>query len=346
MASTLVTRLHLLKEVGVSRNIIIFYQNELLNLGFKEIGGQDIRNVRADVCDIIQPAIFNKFIDVLEKVITQIQKLKNIPPVEQAIQEAHKSTPDAFRYKQLPKRLIATEQRIITKDSEIISVDSFDDVIALVGEEPLEVDDRWIQSELGIEACAFYMSFHYSPNWGIYVKKDCLRHLSAWLKDSINGTWRDCVEFVWYTLLYHEKYHYKIDLFSLMIESSKKYPLYIHYFNDVYSKTFLSSDNLEEALANAFAVRSIRFVPTKKDYDAKKEWLQDEWFDNTPGGYRDYVNYLSTSDFRYGENRIMAQIIDGKINTNNDYSHLADFIIGSGHKFWRDVNNRVFLVSK
>jgi hypothetical protein len=264
-------------------------------------------------------------------------------PIDIAIDEARELIPEAFRENNIPEFLIEHERNVIT-EKETKPVRTINDVISSVGDYGYrDMDNDGVIKGWMPENCAFYRSFHFYQNdWGIYVNKRCLKRLAYNLMINIKGTWEECVEYIWFMLLYHEKYHYKIDMLSLIAESCMEKAIYIPYFNYVYLPTFLSSDNYEEGLANAFAFTSLSKAPIKGNYTAKKDWLT-KLFDLSPPGYNQYQNYMGFT-FRETQKELVSQLLSARIHNFISRSPLQDFIINSSHKFWNlEGDNKVFL---
>ncbi len=262
--------------------------------------------------------------------------------IDTAINEAMDLVPEAFSDDLSETNYIA-ERRVIG-EREAIAVSNVNDVFKIIEEHKSDEKYGIIEIEGWYpEKCAYYRSFHFRPkNWGVFINLKCLISLSRDLMKTSNADFYECLKFVWKKLLYHEKYHYKVDLFSMMAESCLKMPIYIHYKHQVYDPTFLSNDNIEEGLANAFAFKSVRHVPSKKNYLVMKKWLTG-LLDHSPPGYNQYQKYLG-NNFRVAESQLVSQVLSASLSKTSCNNPLQDFMINSSHKFWNlEKDNKVYL---
>ncbi len=121
-----------------------------------------------------------------------------------------------------------------------------------------DVDD--VITKVGWDAIAWYLSFRYGSNWGIYVTQEGVRHLSNTLKKFMEGRnitleYSD-IKFISYRMLYfHELFHFKLDYFALQLEQSEQKPLKLSYSKWA-RKQKHDHSVVEEVAANLFACKA------------------------------------------------------------------------------------------
>ena len=143
-------------------------------------------------------------------------------------------------------------------------------------------------ADKGIEYLAFYKSFRFAQlrpaknHWGIFIIK---QRFSSVVKDIQLYTgypYFICAQLLFEFILTHERYHYKIDAYSLQLESTGGAHLYRPYRSLVEK---LSIDYwYEEAVANSYALARLRQIKKYMTSEAIYEYL---WHlvDSCPGAY-------------------------------------------------------------
>jgi predicted RNA binding protein YcfA (HicA-like mRNA interferase family) len=178
------------------------------------------------------------------------------------------------------------------------------------------------------DVAAWYQPIHYyGHDWGIYIKEKYLIQqaikIAAFLppaaklgyaltgRSLINDLIR--ASFACYFL--HEHYHHKAESLGLRLHVSHKTSHYLPYQKDVYRKSYMTDDCLEEALANANAYQRLRDKPYfnglgKDLVIATQAYLKAD-FPFCPPGYRKATDYLKVEDFREAQYKLCAQMLDG-----------------------------------
>jgi plasmid maintenance system killer protein len=178
-----------------------------------------------------------------------------------------------------------------------------------------EINSERIAREIsreGVEALAWYRSFHWRPceRWGIYILDKGLYFVAervfgafhrfrGWPYDTL-----DLLQKSFRLLFLHEFFHYITDIAAstLEIASGLRRAYYIEYVKNVYMRPGKSDEPLEEALANAFAFN--RFY-RKPDQPFKS--LIRQFMKNQPGGYSAFDQYIF--DFARGRRELGTCIL-------------------------------------
>jgi hypothetical protein len=78
----------------------------------------------------------------------------------------------------------------------------------------------------GLEAIAWYKSFHYSNYWGIYISYSGLLRFAKKFNKFINDE-EISIDLAWNALMSHEAIHYAVDVACAKIEAITQQPIYI-----------------------------------------------------------------------------------------------------------------------
>ena len=173
--------------------------------------------------------------------------------------------------------------------------------------------------------CAWYCPIHFfGHGWGIYIREGCILSHAIDIASFVH--WQpiraprskiaqQLLRSSFYLFFLHEQFHHKVESlgFRLLIASGSD--RYRPYKGNVYRKTFLTSDCLEESLANAESYRRLgepRYVQRVdvairkglKDYLKASIPLQ-------PPGYAEGVKYLAETAYRNGLYCLQSLILDG-----------------------------------
>ena len=167
------------------------------------------------------------------------------------------------------------------------------------------------------DSCAWYRPIHYfGSDWGILIKQSCAerkalriarflaRSLSPYLTSRWDlwaiGKWLIKISFLKYFL--HEHFHHKVESLGFRFHVIFGASLYLPYKDAVYRKHFLTSDCLEESLANADAYRRLGNKPYvshigKAWLPRVRDYLEFIDFPSCPPGYKEALHYLKDDDF-------------------------------------------------
>lgn len=193
-----------------------------------------------------------------------------------------------------------------------------------------EIDVEKIEkrvAEEGIEAIAWYRSYHWYPTerWGIYILDEGIYYIAdrIFRKSGLmleNGRPLDTLDFLqlgFKLLLFHEFFHYITDVAASTLEVANRptHSYYVHYVKNVYTHPRGRDEPLEEALANAFAYRRIRRLLSKNHYNNCSKTLSvlGKFFCKQPQGYSAFCEFRKGSKFALGERKLGICIREGTI---------------------------------
>lgn len=157
--------------------------------------------------------------------------------------------------------------------------------------------------EKGIEALAWYVSFHNSEDeWGIYIPMTSVHYLVSRLfeKEKISETRKFNLAFE--LLLNHERFHFMADYAQtqteLLLGVACRYLLKNQFVKGRYLE-------IEEALANAFMLNQLKNSVTKKQLGKIINFVL-----NQPRGYRDALPYSEDSEyFNHGLSEVVKAYV-------------------------------------
>ena len=151
--------------------------------------------------------------------------------------------------------------------------------------------------QTGVDALAWYRSFHWEPvnRWGIYIRDAAVYSLAASVFRELNlprlhgrvPTTLDRLRQAFRLLYLHEFFHYVTDVAASTLELGRQPPYVRHYapyVTGVYMRPRDASEPLEEALANAFAYE---WLPGTRFRAELKRFMRAQ-----PGGYSAFQRYL------------------------------------------------------
>jgi predicted RNA binding protein YcfA (HicA-like mRNA interferase family) len=149
------------------------------------------------------------------------------------------------------------------------------------------------------DCLAFYLPFHfYFPGlWGVYLVYEGVLWLASYIynasQGSVNG--KQAIQIARRFLYYHEAFHHRTECLSMRMEITHRVPAYTRGFVPLYQRTFGSDKCIEEALANAHALR-------KSTWGIRKTHMPvihalETLIRNSPPGYRLGVNYYHKTRF-------------------------------------------------
>lgn len=153
--------------------------------------------------------------------------------------------------------------------------------------------------ERGIEALAWYVSFHQSSRWGIYFRTRGISYLSNLFRTKSNtNDVNERIKIAFDLLFYHEFFHFLTDIVSAHMEMVYKIALYNAYLKFLRSSAHQSLF-IEEPLANAYVLRR-----TPKRYHSRIK----NFFEIQPSPYTLFSDFASDIDFIKGKRKLGAVI--------------------------------------
>lgn len=156
------------------------------------------------------------------------------------------------------------------------------------------------------DACAYYLSFRFGNQWGIYIGRECWLQIATYLH--ANGIPApEAVDEAFLMLYRHEYFHFEVDKAVVILEravgkSTGK-------FEDHWI-TYHRANNpslLEEALANAHALKHAGKV--NPDYTRQTEQLVEAWMRRQPPGYRDFAQVSQYGQTGPARSQLLSEIM-------------------------------------
>jgi len=170
-------------------------------------------------------------------------------------------------------------------------------------------------AEEGIEALAWYRSFHWEPleRWGIYIWDKGIYYIAFQVLRGVTRVSRfgrsfntlDLLQQSFKLLFLHEFFHFITDLAATILEmgNPQPKPCYIPYVKNVYMRPRDSNEPIEEALANAYALNKVIGLGIRSQLCI--------FMKNQPNGYSAFDQYMRKDDFTYGRRLLGTCIRDG-----------------------------------
>ena len=141
------------------------------------------------------------------------------------------------------------------------------------------------------DCLAFYLPYHYyHPTWwGIYLLVEGVQWLACEIIKRSGGkvSQKEAVPAARMFLYYHEAYHHKTECFATRLELAHRKPFYKTGFECYFQKTWGTDDCLEEALANANALKGNKKMSSRDIESALMDYVKD-----SPPGYSQGVKVL------------------------------------------------------
>ena len=198
------------------------------------------------------------------------------------------------------------------------------------------------------ENIAWYRSFHDQPqeDWGIYIRWHGVFQVAresyylAAMKEFRAGNlslsdeekkqlWKQCLNLAYFEILYHEWYHFFVDLAAASLEqvfyvqNKTVRKLYVDYSEKVYAvgmRNSFEEEPHEEAMANAYAARMMQehlrsYLPALTSGSSHKRLINrmeaemHRAMRGQPCGYRMYWKYLEMPDFAYGNQQVVHLLL-------------------------------------
>lgn len=183
--------------------------------------------------------------------------------------------------------------------------------------------------------CAWYCPIHFfGHGWGIYIRERCILSVAIDIATFVHWpsvrapTWaaaRHLLRSAFYAFFLHEQFHHKVESLGFRLLISTGTDRYRPYHRNVYRRTYLTSDCLEESLANSESYRRLgetRYVQRMDPaiLDGLRNYLKAS-IPLQPPGYREGVKYISEPSYRDGLYRLQSQVLDGVIPSTTRASH-------------------------
>jgi len=175
--------------------------------------------------------------------------------------------------------------------------------------------------------CAWYQPIHFfGHGWGIFVREDCVinqaKIIASFIpKSEIYGLSshqfsKMMLKASFACFFLHEHFHHKTESFGIRMHVASGIPKYLDYKKNVYRKTLLTDDCLEEAMANADIFQRIVDDPYSQSFKKLMPYIKDylsHSFQFDPPGYRKASEYLSKANFDLGLQNLQGQINEASL---------------------------------
>jgi hypothetical protein len=144
------------------------------------------------------------------------------------------------------------------------------------------------------DACAYYLSFRFGTQWGIYIGVECWFNVAKFLhRNGVSAS--AAVDEAFEMLFRHESFHYEVDKQVLLLEraAGQSTGRFVDHW-----LPHLRTNNpsyLEEALANAHAFKYVGKAAKRATSDDPKrlKLLLAAWMKRQPPGYRDFHKFAT-----------------------------------------------------
>lgn len=185
--------------------------------------------------------------------------------------------------------------------------------------------------------CAWYCPIHFfGHGWGIYIREECIlscaSNIAAYVpwtavRASRKEIAQQLLRSAFYVFFLHEQFHHKVESLGLRLLVATNRDRYRPYKAGVYRPTYLTSDCLEESLANAESFRRLSEPRYVKRVDSHiriglREYLKLS-ISMQPPGYSQGTNYFSEVQYRDGLFNLQTQVLDGVFPPISSAAHWA-----------------------
>lgn len=261
----------------------------------------------------------------INKLITSISKIKNAVQIQQD-DHPHLTPPFLKIPQPIDRKNKYPNPRNIGMNRPVISDEDYTRRAISVASD--EKEDWPRESDLGTEALAWYVSFHVSNYWGIYIPyTGLLRHAHKFLQITNNAN--DAIQISYDALIAHESIHYGIDVACARLELISNRAVYISGKNSL--KSPLGYNEMEEQIAEGVLLytlenyknESLKLRPdvvTAIFETAKQHALR------LPPGYRDAIKCVSPKDFRFYTNGYLGDLFAQGVTPNRLSDDLVELI--------------------
>jgi hypothetical protein len=251
--------------------------------------------------------------------------------IDYEIGQLRAALPRAFRRRRdpawLPPRLeerdvpdfdiIRIEGRL--SDREIDSIDALLSDAAGAGRQTFD-DAAGLVGSGGWEAIAWYSPFHFQPHqgeWGIYVREDAIWSAVFDLYGLSERSLKRSALFrmLLDSTLAHERFHFRMEVFTSISEGILRRPRYLRYTDVVYKPSWPAEACIEESLATAMAIRSI-------DDRVARELLR-KYFSSAPPAYKNFERFDGRKSYVEGIKVLVGQAIQASAAPNNTNQYLV-----------------------
>jgi hypothetical protein len=162
------------------------------------------------------------------------------------------------------------------------------------------VEGRGTASEAGIEALAWYVSFHHNQNdWGIYIPKSSLALIDELYLGALRMDRDRRLSLAWFLLLKHEQMHFAIDYACTQFELLLRAPIRREFSDRFHAASPVAGMSIshpyltiEETAANAHMLREAARIASKSTMRTVEKFVAAQ-----PLGYREGLSATTGAAF-------------------------------------------------
>jgi hypothetical protein len=188
--------------------------------------------------------------------------------------------------------------------------------------------------------CAWYCPIHFFDNsWGIYIREFCTLSCAieiaqfvdwrvvphAWARRSAIA--RQLLRSAFYVFFLHEQFHHKVESLGFRLLIANGADRYRPYKANVYRRSYLTAQCIEESLANAESYRRLDEPRYRRRHDRAifeglRAFLKSSFLVQPPG-YKEALNFMTDSSYRDGRHELQSQVLDGTLPPTTPAEHWA-----------------------
>jgi hypothetical protein len=174
--------------------------------------------------------------------------------------------------------------------------------------------------EYGLEAIAWYKSFHISNYWGIYISySGLLRYAKKFY--SVVKDENICIDLAWNGILAHEAVHFGVDVSCSKLEIITQKPIYLASKANINSTFGYSID--EERIAEGAL---LRYFKSKRNLHINKLFSTSSIYEialrhsqRMPPGYSDGYQASTMLDFKRYADSYIAELVNYSVPSHHNY---------------------------
>jgi hypothetical protein len=186
--------------------------------------------------------------------------------------------------------------------------------------------------------CAWYCPIHFfGHSWGIYIREACILSCAVEIAQFVDwravsnararryAITRQLLRSAFYVFFLHEQFHHKVESLGFRLLIANGTDRYRPYKANVYRPSYLTSQCIEESLANAESYRRLgeqryRQRHDKAILDGLRAFLKSSFLVQPPG-YKEALRFLTDSQYRDGLHALQSQVLDGMLPPPTPAAH-------------------------
>ncbi len=176
----------------------------------------------------------------------------------------------------------------------------------------------------GIDALAWYISFHYTGvQWGVYINKSSIAFIAEEVFKNLPTNYEVKCKLAYRSLLNHELFHFALDYVVAQQELFYNQSWYVEARNKIRNEhpCYLP---VEEMLANAYMLKRMRALPANIRTRGAVHELR-EWTISAQGiGYNEAYQIKDDEDWALNLGKLVLQYLD-RSGRKAEHPHLMSF---------------------